>query len=84
MPLLASCRNASGGDVALLEVLTMRCTGVVVVVGVVAVVGVALPAVVACARATMLLAAGSGMIDMEGTLLRKLATAAAVAASASR
>lgn len=71
-------RKASGGDVALLEVLTVR-TGVVVV----AVVGVALP-VAPCALATMLVAAGRGMIDMEGTLLRKLATAAAVAASASR
>lgn len=81
MPLVGSVRKASGGDVALLEVLTVR-TAVVVVVVVDAVVGVALP--VACALATMLLAAGRGMIDMEGTLLRKLATAAAVAASASR
>lgn len=35
-------------------------------------------------RATIVVAAGSGIIDIEGTLLRKLATAAAVAASASR
>lgn len=82
MPLVGSVRKASGGDVALLEVLTVRTAVVVVVVVVDAVVGVALP--VACALATMLLAAGRGMIDMEGTLLRKLATAAAVAASASR
>lgn len=81
MAVATSVRKASGGDVALLDVLTVRVgAGVAVGVGVTVAVEVGVPA----GRATIVVAAGSGIIDIDGTLLRRLATAAAVAALASR